>query len=78
MRSWWLEMWYDAWMIARNTQLVRIWCAAECDLCESCGEPVCPNCVVHYADCECPGPSNFEELGYELVEISGVLYGRLK
>ena len=31
--------------------------AAECVPCpDGCGEPWCPDCQVHYADCDCPGP----------------------
>lgn len=30
--------------------------AAECPACDCCGEPVCPRCGDHYADCPCPGP----------------------
>lgn len=30
--------------------------AADCTPCSDCGEPVCPTCADHYADCACPGP----------------------
>lgn len=31
--------------------------AADCVPCpDGCGEPWCPDCQVHYADCDCPGP----------------------
>lgn len=43
--------------------------ADECDTCDMCGEPVCKECKVHYADCECPGPTQ----DYEYKEIDGVL-----
>lgn len=36
--------------------------AADCDPCPDCGEPVCPHCDDHYADCDCPGPT---QDGYE-------------
>jgi len=32
--------------------------AADCTACELCGEPVCPHCDIHYADCGCAGPDN--------------------
>lgn len=30
--------------------------AADCVPCEACGEPWCPECGCHYADCQHPGP----------------------
>ena len=30
--------------------------AADCELCEDCGEPWCRKCEMHYADCSCVGP----------------------
>lgn len=35
----------------------RIVFAFECFPCEECGEPVCPYCMMHYAECPCPGPN---------------------
>jgi len=35
--------------------------AADCALCELCGEPVCPRCLVHYAECPCPGPDSSDD-----------------
>lgn len=32
--------------------------ALDCEPCECCGEPVCPNCEDHYSDCDCPGPDS--------------------
>lgn len=46
--------------------------AYDCEPCEMCGEPVCPECHVHYADCECPGPHQ-DDL-FEYSEIDGVLF----
>jgi hypothetical protein len=30
--------------------------ASDCSPCEACGDPVCPRCDIHYAECDCPGP----------------------
>ena len=35
--------------------------ASDCEPCELCGEPVCPNCQIHYWECSCPGPHSEEE-----------------
>jgi site-specific DNA-cytosine methylase len=32
--------------------------ASDCEECECCGEPICPRCNDHYADCPCPGPNS--------------------
>jgi hypothetical protein len=53
---------------------VPVVCADECDPCEMCGEPVCPACHDHYADCECPGPTMDE---YEYCEFDGVLFAKV-
>lgn len=34
----------------------RVVSAGDCEPCECCGEPICPACQEHYADCPCPGP----------------------
>jgi len=47
--------------------------ADECKSCDMCEEPVCYICDEHYADCECPGPTQ-DEVEYK--EFDGVLYGR--
>jgi hypothetical protein len=44
--------------MAGNSRIVY---AAECDPCPDCGEPVCPVCQDHYADCPCPGPHSEDE-----------------
>jgi hypothetical protein len=50
--------------------------AADLPVCPDCGEPWCRKHRLHYADCSCVGPSNAEELGYELVEDkNGKLWG---
>ena len=39
--------------------------ASDCYPCPDWGEPVCPICHIHYAECDCPGP-NFEDVyGYD-------------
>lgn len=40
--------------------------ASDCFACEDCGEPVCPICQVHYAECACPGPAQDDEYEYRL------------
>ena len=43
---------------------VKVVHAFECDPCDMCGEPICPICDVHYADCDCPGPHQDDEYEY--------------
>ena len=52
----------------------RVIFASDCLACEECGEPICLNCEDHYADCDCPGPSQEDEFKY--MEKDGVLYAR--
>ena len=33
--------------------------SADCPPCETCGEPWCPDCEEHYAECKCPGPHSY-------------------
>jgi hypothetical protein len=54
---------------------IRIVFANELPECDCCGEPFCPAHGQHYADCECVGPSNAEDEGWELEERDGILYG---
>jgi hypothetical protein len=54
----------------------RVICAADCDECPECGEPVCPRCTEHYANCECPGPTQDDE--YEYRERRGVLFAKAR
>ena len=35
--------------------------ASDCTPCSECGEPVCPVCDDHYAECACPGPHSEAE-----------------
>ena len=39
----------------------RIRFASELPECECCGEPYCPECDMHYFECQHPGPHNWEE-----------------
>lgn len=48
--------------------------ADDCEACEMCGEPVCAGCGDHYADCDCPGPSQYDDFHYR--KINGVLMAR--
>lgn len=57
-------------------ELQKVICADDCDACEQCGEPVCPLCKTHYADCPCPGPTQGDEFHYKTVD--GVLYAYAK
>jgi hypothetical protein len=54
--------------------LIPIIHADELPKCEDCGEPWCPTHKKHYADCDCIGPSNAEELGYTIVRRKGRLF----
>jgi hypothetical protein len=47
---------------------VRVKWAADCPPCPDCGEPFCEECNQHYADCDCLGPCQAEDEGYELDE----------
>jgi len=46
--------------------------AADMLECECCGEPYCPECDAHYADCGCIGPT---EDDVEMKKVDGVLFG---
>lgn len=37
--------------------------ASDCEPCPDCGEPICPKCKDHYAECACPGPHSEEKDG---------------
>lgn len=54
----------------------RVVFAADCVPCECCEEPFCEQCQEHYADCECPGPTQDDE--YDYVEVDGVLFAKIK
>lgn len=55
------------------SEWVRVYWQDELPACPCCGEPYCPICDDHHADCECPGPTSD---GYEFKEVDGVLYAR--
>lgn len=47
--------------------------AADCIPCPNgCGEPWCPDCQEHYADCSCSGPHSEENMSDILVVTSKV------
>jgi hypothetical protein len=48
--------------------------AGDCEPCEMCGDPICPVCVEHYAECECPGPHQEDEYEYKL--MGDIMYAR--
>ena len=50
--------------------------AGDCDPCDMCGEPVCPVCSMHYAECPCPGPHEDEIFDYK--EVDQILYARIR
>jgi hypothetical protein len=52
----------------------KIVLASELDDCPDCGEPWCEKHQMHYADCDCLGPTQ-DDVEYK--EIDGELYGRL-
>jgi len=52
----------------------RVVFASDCSGCPACGEPVCPVCEDHYAECQCPGPTQDDLFEYE--EQDGVLMAR--
>lgn len=49
--------------------------AADCPPCLDCKEPWCVKHQEHYGLCDCVGPANAEELGYDVVEEGGKLWG---
>lgn len=53
----------------------KVMSAADMVECEGCGEPFCPECNAHYADCECIGPT---EDDVTTKEVDGVLFGTRK
>lgn len=55
---------------------MRVVFADECRRCELCGDAVCPNCQIHYAECACPGPSQ-DEIYWYSEDGSGVLWASL-
>lgn len=59
----------------KPVERMRLVCAADCKPCPDCGEPFCVVCQQHYSDCSCPGPTNAEDDGWEIIEENGVLYG---
>lgn len=57
---------------------VRVVFAADLPLCACCGEePWCVKHEMHFADCECIGPTEDEE-EVEYREVKGVLWARRK
>lgn len=60
-------------MSKRGSRWRRVVGADECPPCPDCGEPFCKRHGMHYADCDCIGPT-MDECEYRVVK--GVLYGR--
>jgi hypothetical protein len=58
-------------VITREWKLVVF--ADMCEPCDCCGEPICHVCDEHYAECDCPGPTQ-DGIIYE--EFGNALYGR--
>jgi len=58
----------------RNPAWRRVVFAADCPPCPDCDEPFCEVCETHYADCECPGPTQDDEYEYKI--FAGVLCAR--
>lgn len=49
----------------------RVMSAADMLECEECGEPYCPECDAHYAECKCIGPTEDEA---EFREVDGFMF----
>lgn len=45
------------------TEKKRVKYAHDCRPCSACGDPWCDDCNTHYADCNCIGPHEAEEMG---------------
>lgn len=54
------RIWVMAWSHGHPVRF-----ASDCDPCECCDEPWCPSCGDHFADCECPGPTQDDEYDYD-------------
>lgn len=52
--------------------------ADDCDPCYCCGEPTCPVCDIHYADCDCPGPCEDDLYEYQETDCGLLLARRLQ
>jgi hypothetical protein len=65
-------------MYNTNDQNASVWkkvvFAADCVECPDCGEPFCQVCESHYADCDCPGPTQDDMYEYKFVD--GVMYAK--
>lgn len=57
------------------SEWLKVVMAGDCDECQDCGEPVCPECDEHYADCDCPGPTQDDIYEYRTTE-AGELQAR--
>lgn len=53
----------------------RVVFADDCEECSCCGEPWCATCGAHYADCQCPGPTQEDAYEYR-VDRHGVVSAR--
>ena len=53
-------------LVTLSTESLDIVFASDCEPCDACGEPVCPRCDVHYADCHCLGPDSLINLELEV------------
>jgi len=49
----------------------KVMSAADMLDCEMCGEPFCPECNAHYADCDCIGPT---EDDVEYKDVDGITF----
>ena len=47
--------------------------AADCYDCDMCEELICPECEMHYHECDCPGPT---QDGIQYKVVGDTLYGR--
>ena len=55
---------------------IRVKFAMECIPCQCCGEePWCDEHDMHFAECDCVGPT---QDGYDYREIKGIMYARFK
>ncbi len=63
-----IKLYSDGWL--------KVVYAHDCKDCDMCGEQVCQKCEMHYAECDCPGPTQEDE--YEYQDFDGVEYARRK
>jgi hypothetical protein len=61
-------------MTSKRNKWMRVVFASDCKRCECCGDLICPHCDLHYAECDCPGPTMDDTHEYKTVD--GIMWAR--